>query len=98
MYFNGDNTKLFSTVYWWFTKFSSGHESVKDALYSGRHKSTVTECNINKIVSVIEKDAHFRQVTQITNLKLASIQFILKENLKFRKISAHWIPRLLTRQ
>ena len=39
---NGDKQMSFSTVYKWFTKFSSGQESVKDVPYSGRPRSAVS--------------------------------------------------------
>ena len=45
----GNKQMLFSTVYRWFTKFSSGQESVKDAPYLGRPRSAITKSNINKI-------------------------------------------------
>ena len=48
-----DKQMSFSTVYRWFTKFSSGQESVKDAPYSGRPRSAVTKSNINKIKSIM---------------------------------------------
>ena len=66
--------------------------------YSGRPRSAVTKSNINKIKSIIEKDARFtvRQLAQMTNLGLASVHFILKKILKVTKISARWIPHLLT--
>ena len=88
----------FSTVYWWFTKFGFGQESVKDAPYSGRPRSAVTKSNINKIKSIIEKDEHFpvRQLAKMTNLGFASVHFILKKVFKVRKISAHWSLHLLT--
>ena len=75
----GDKQMSFSTVYGWFTQFSSGHESVEEAPYSGRCRSAATKFNIEKISSIIEKDARFtvRQLEQITNLGLASVHFIL---------------------
>ena len=78
----GDKQILFSTVYRWFTKFSSSPESVQDAPYSGRPRSAVTISIITKIKSIIEKDAHFtvRQLAQMTNLGLASVHFTLKKN------------------
>ena len=84
-----DKQMSFSTIYMWFTKFSSGQESVKDIPYSGRSRSAVTKSNINKIKFIIEKDAHFtvRQLAQIINLGLASVHFILKKIVKFTKIS-----------
>ena len=49
-------------------------------------------------LTIIEKDARFtvRQLAQMTNLGLPSIHFILKKILKVTKISARWIPHLLT--
>ena len=71
----GDKQMLFSTVYRWFTKFSSNQESVKDAPYSERTRSAVTKSNINNIKSIIEKDARFtvRQLAQMTNGFIISI-------------------------
>ena len=88
----------FSTVCKWFTEFSSGQESVKDALYSGRLRSAITKSIINKIKSIIENGAHFtvRRLAHMTNLDLASVHFNLKKMLKVTKISARWIPHLLT--
>ena len=88
----------FSTVYRWFTKFSSGQESVKDGPYSGRPRPAVTRSNINKIKSFVEKDARstVRQLAQMSNLGLTSVHFILKRILKVTKISPRLIPHLLT--
>ena len=86
----------FSTVYGLFTKFSSGQESVKDTSYSGSPKSAVTKSNINKIISIIKKDAHFtvRQLAQMTNLGLAPVHSLLKKILKVTKVSPRWISHL----
>ena len=45
----------FFTVYRWFTKFSSGQESVKDAPYSGRPRSTVTKSTLIKLGPLLSK-------------------------------------------
>ena len=86
----GDNRISFSTVYRLFKKFSSAQESVKDAPYSGRSRSSIIKSNINKIKSINEKDARgiVRQLVQMTNLGLASVHFILKTIIKVTKISA----------
>ena len=62
----------------------SGQESGKDARYSGRPRSAVIKANINKIKSIVEKDARFTviQLSQMTNLGLASVHFILKKIVK----------------
>ena len=40
----------FSTVYRWFTKFSSGQESVEGVSYLGRPRSAVIKSNINNLI------------------------------------------------
>lgn len=46
----GENTNIvLSIVYRWFTKFSSGQESVKDAPYSGKLINAISLFNVNKI-------------------------------------------------
>ena len=54
--------------------------------------------NINKVKSIIEKDARFivRQLAQMTILGLAFVHFILKKTLQGTKISVRWILQLLT--
>ena len=78
--------------------FSSGQEPVKDAPFSGRPSSAVTKSNIDEIKSIIDKDARFtvRQQPQMIDFGLASVHFIMKKILKVTKISARWIPYLLT--
>ena len=93
---HGDKQMSFSTVYGWFTKFSSSQKSVKDASYSGRLRSAVTKSNINKIKFIIEKDVRFTIRQHKWQTGLASVHFILKKILKVTKISACWIPHLLT--
>ena len=95
---NGDKQMSFSTVYRWFTKFSSNQESIKDALYSGRPRTAVTKSNINRIKPIIEKNVRVtvRQLAKMTDLGLASVHFILKKIVMVTKISSCWIPHQLT--
>ena len=74
-------------------KISFGQESVKDAPYSGKPRSAVTKSNIKKIKSIT-----IRQLVQMTNLGLASVNFIQKKIVKVTKISARWDPHWLTNE
>lgn len=71
-------------------QFSSGQQSLKDDKRIGRPKSAVTKSNADKIKSIIVKDARYtvRQITQMTNLGLATLHHIIKEIHKVRKHSA----------
>ena len=51
-----------------------------------------------KIKEIIEGDARFtvRDIAQKVGISLSTVHLILKKHLKVRKISARWVPHLLT--
>ena len=77
----GPSCVSYDTVRRWKKKFESGVESIKNALKSGRPKSASRKEIISKIKEIIEGDA--------------DLQFVIL-HLKVRKISARWVPHLLT--
>ena len=78
-------------------KFESGIESIKNAPKSGRTKSASRKEIVSKIKEIIEGDARFT-VHDIARKvdTLSTVHLILKKHLKVRKISARWMPHLLT--
>jgi histone-lysine N-methyltransferase SETMAR len=79
-------------------KFKSGVECIKNAPKSGRPKSASRKEIVSKIKEIIKVDARFtvRDIARKEGISLSSVQFILKKHLKVRKISARWVPHLLT--
>ena len=79
-------------------KFESGVESIKNAPKSGRPKSASRKEIVSKIKKTIEVDARFtvRDIARKVDTSLSTVHLILKKHLKVRKISARWVPRLLT--
>ena len=78
----GPSCVSYDTVRRWKKKFESGVESIKNAQKSGRPKG----------------DARFkvRDIARKVGISLSSVHLILKKHLKVRKISARWVPHLLT--
>ena len=74
-------------------KFDSGVESIKNAPKSASRKQIVS-----KIKEIIEGDARFtvRDIARKVGISLSTVHLILKKHLKVRKISARWVPHLLT--
>ena len=70
----------------------------KNAPKSGRPKSASRKEIISKIKEIIEGDARFtvRDIAQKVGISLSTVHLILKKHLKVRKISARWVPHLLT--
>ena len=82
----------------WKKKFESGVESIKKIQKSGRPKSASCKEIVSKIKEIIEGDARFtvRDIAQKVGISLSMVHLILKKHLKVRKISAKWVPHLLT--
>ena len=94
----GPSCVSYDTVRRWKKKFESGVESIKNAPKSGRPKSASCKESISKIMEIIEGDARFtvRDIARKLGISLSMVHLILKKHLKVRKISARWVPHLLT--
>ena len=88
----------YDTVRRWKKKFESGVESIKNAPKSSRPKSASRKEIVSKIKEIIEGDARFtvRDLARKVGISLSTVRLILKKHLKVRKISARWVPHLLT--
>ena len=94
----GPSCVSYDTVRRWKKKFESGVESIKNAPKSGRPKSASPKEIVSKIKEVIEGDARFsvRDIARKVGISLSTVHLILKRHLKVKKISARWVPHLLT--
>ena len=93
----GPSFVSYDTVRWWKKKFESGVESIKNAPKSGRPKSAPRKEIVFKIKEIIEGDARFtvHDIARKVGISLSTVH-LLKKHLKVRKISARWVPHLLT--
>ena len=94
----GPSCVSYDTVRWWKKKYESGVESIKNAPKSGRPKSASRKEIVSKIKEIIEGDARFtvRDIARKVGISLSTVHLILKKHLKVKKISARWVPHLLT--
>ena len=94
----GPSCVSYDTVRQWKKKFESGVESIKNAPKLGRPKSASRKEIVSKIKEIIEGDARFtvRDIARKVGISLSTVHLILKKHLKVRKISARWVPHLLT--
>ena len=94
----GPSCVSYDTVRRWKKKFESGVESIKNAPKSGRPKSASRKEIVSKRKEIIEGDARFtvRDIARKVGISLSKVHLILKKHLKVRKISARWVPHLLT--
>ena len=94
----GPSCVSYDTVRQWKKKFESGVESIKNAPKSGRPKSASRKEIVSKTKEIIEGDVRFtvRDIARKVGISLSTVHLILKKHLKVRKISARWVPHLLT--
>ncbi|XP_029174745.1 uncharacterized protein LOC114943323 [Nylanderia fulva] len=92
----GDSAPSISMVKKWFTEFRCGRTSTSDAERSGRPKEVVTPEIVNKIHGMILDDRRMKVCELAEAVSTERVHHILHEYLDMKKLSARWVPQLLT--
>ena len=79
-------------------KFKSGFLSIYDSPREGRPNFVVTEDSVCQVKTLVLEDWRItvKQLAAITKMSVGSIETILHDHLHMSKVSARWVPRLLT--
>ena len=88
----------YETVKYWVRKFKSGFLSIHDSPLEGRPNFVVTEDSVCQVKTLVLEDRRVavKQLAAITKMSVGSIATILHDHLHMSKVSARWVPRLLT--
>ena len=75
-------------------------DSVKDAPHARRPKTATSPKLVEKVKDLIATDARFttRYIAKCVGISVGAAHTILRRDLKMRRISARWIPHLLTKE
>ena len=86
-----------SLVFKWHKRFKDGRESIEDDERGGRSPS-VRSTVVRKVRDLINEDRRFtvRILSSDVGISKSTVQRILKEDLNMSKVSARWVPRLLS--
>ena len=86
-----------SSVRRWVKHFKDGNTSIQDQPRSGHPRTASTERNRERVDEIIQDDRHVTVDTIARTLGLGhnAVQEMI-ESLGYRKVCAHWVPRLLT--
>ncbi|XP_037942754.1 uncharacterized protein LOC119676163, partial [Teleopsis dalmanni] len=93
-----DSAPSISMVKKWFTEFRCGRTSTSDAERLGCPKEAITSEIVDKIHEMILDDRRMkvRELAHAVGISTEWEYHILHEYLDMKKLSARWIPRLLT--
>ena len=94
----GDTAPPYSTVARWCKEFNLGRTSTEDEHREGRPSTSHTAENVKNIENLVLADRRvtIRYLVETTGISYGSIQRILSNELNMNKVSARWVPRMLT--
>lgn len=93
-----DDAPSFTTVHKWATEFRQGRTSLEDDPRSGRPKSSSTSEIVQKVHEMVLQDRRLKVSDIATSMDISTerVHFILHKELDMKKLTARWVPRLLT--
>ena len=85
-------------VYKWHSLFKQGRTSFEDDPRPGRSTEVTTPEIIKKVEKIILEDARLKkkQLAEMVGVSDTTIFKILHDHLGMTKVSARWVPRMLT--
>lgn len=94
----GEDCPSLSSIKEWFADLRRGRLNFEDDPRTGRMPSAVTEENIFTVRDLLEANPHIttRQILCLVNISSGSLETILHEHLKVRKLCARWVPHRLS--
>ena len=95
---HGTSAPVLATIYNWVNEFKRGRTSTEDEQRSGRPVEVSTPEMIDKIHDMVLNDRRvkLREIVEATGVSKGTVISILHEKLDMKKLSARWVPRLLT--
>ncbi|XP_053602914.1 protein GVQW3-like [Plodia interpunctella] len=94
----GDSAPGKTMVYKWHGLFKQGRESIEDDPRSGRPIEATTSEIVEKVEKLVLEDTRWKkkQLAAMIGVSETSILNILHDHLGMTKVSARWVPRMLT--
>ena len=88
----------YSIVKRWCREFKCGRTSCEDEHGGGPPRTVTTPENINKVHDIVLQDRRIkiRDIVEETGLSYHTVRNILVQDLGMKKMTARWVPRMLT--
>ncbi|GBP75360.1 Putative uncharacterized protein FLJ37770 [Eumeta japonica] len=93
-----ESAPSYTMVKKWARLFEQGRESCEDDPRPGRPVTVVTEENVRKIEKLVLADRRIKlwQIAEELQISKERVGEIIHEHMNMRKISARWVPKMLT--
>ena len=86
-----------SNVYKWMERFKEGHTSIKDEPRQGRPSEVNTPEKQQAVNDLIVAERRtVEEIAQQMDISTGTAHHIIREELKFFKVSCRWVPKMLT--
>jgi histone-lysine N-methyltransferase SETMAR len=94
----GGQAPFYRTVARWIESVNAGRTSLNDDPRSGRPSTAVTETNIAAVRALVDEDPNIMvaMISKTIGISDGSVHTILHDHLGLRKVTARWVPHLLT--
>lgn len=94
----GDRAPSTTTVERWVRLFKRGRTSLDDDPKVGRPKSATDGETIRKLLECVNTDRRLklREIAKVIGISKDSVRTVLTRDLGMRKISARWVPKILS--
>ena len=94
----GEGAMSRSRVYQWCGWFEEGRTSLEDEPKSGRPKTSKNEENTTRVDELIKGDRRMkiRDIAMELEIPKSTVYEIVHDILGYRKVSARWVPKMLT--
>ena len=94
----GKDAPSYAKMKSWVAEFKRGRQSLEDDPRPGRPVNVATPEMVNKVHDIIMIDRRVteRYIASTVGISQERVHSILTDDLEMRKLSARWVPRLLT--
>ncbi|GFW97662.1 protein GVQW3 [Trichonephila clavipes] len=94
----GDEAMSHARFFEWFRPFKESRQSVNSDPRSGRPSTSRNEDKNAQVKAVVRSDRRLtvREIAQECHISVGSCDEILRKDLNMRRVSAKFVPRLLT--
>lgn len=90
----GEDAPSKTTIYYWYSKFKMGHNSLIDEFRNGRPCTAITDVNISAVRAMIAKDNRrtYNEIQSSLRIGNSQVRKILHDYIGVRKFCCRWIP------